>query len=110
MLNNIINFIARRGHVEPRVRLDDPGSDAVWQKGRIEPGGYRFEAKAYGLPSEFGIEGGCISKLTVTDRWSRNEIMLYDRGWIVEPHTDAHKAILKLILDAFPPLENPPTE
>lgn len=53
-----------------------------WFEGEI--GGYTVYAKVYPEPSQYGIENGRISKLTITDG-DGNTIANYDRGWDVAP-------------------------
>jgi len=58
-------------------------TDELWQRGMIYPGGYSYHVKVCGQPSQFGIEGGRVSKLTV---WCMGrKIINYDRGWDVKP-------------------------
>lgn len=82
-----------------------------WIDGTI--GGYRFQAKIFDEGSEYGINGGRVSKLCVWDEelrakkqgiWSAT-IVNFDRGWDIKPKTAAHKAILSALLEyleAFP--------
>ena len=53
-----------------------------WFEGEI--GGFTVCAKVYPEPSQYGIENGRISKLTITDV-DGNTIANYDRGWDVIP-------------------------
>lgn len=45
---------------------------------------YRFQVKHYGEGSQFGINGGRVSKLWIADRDGRC-VVNYDRGWDVKP-------------------------
>ena len=58
--------------------------------------GCHFSAKIYDEPSEYGIEGGRISKLAikVDGVWTCN----YDRGWDIKPKDYATKAALAILL------------
>ena len=48
--------------------------------------GYEIEAKMFEEPSEFGIDGGRISKLWIR---GNGELLNYDRGWDTpEPWSD----------------------
>lgn len=49
----------------------------VWVSGYY--GNYRYQAKVYDEPSEFGIARGRVSKLSVYDK--DREIIHYERGW-----------------------------
>lgn len=70
----------------------------MWKSGRIS-GGYRYEAKVYDTGSQFGINGGRISKLDV--RKDDVVVAAYDRGWDVEPKTKVDKDVLAIILQIF---------
>ena len=49
--------------------------------------GYEVRAKIFEKPSNFGIDGGCISKLLIH---GNGEELNYDRGWVtLEPYSDA---------------------
>ncbi len=50
---------------------------SLWKKGNIN--GYDFCAKVYGKGSEYGIDGGCISKLEISKGYNR-KFYNYDRG------------------------------
>jgi hypothetical protein len=78
-----------------------------WMEGFI--GKYKFQAKVYDEPSEYGIKDGRVSKLCVYDDTMRLEkgmhaasIIEYDRGWGKKPKTDEDKYILETILKLFP--------
>ena len=60
----------------------------MWKKGTVNVGGvvYEYHAKVYEEGSEFGIDGGRVSKLDMT---RDGEIVCsYDRGWDVEPQEE----------------------
>ena len=73
----------------------------MWEYGTIE---VENQVVGYGMkvfeePSEFGINNGRISKLTLVD--NNNEIIAnYDRGWDVTPTTKIATEALEMILDA----------
>ena len=52
-------------------------------------------AKHFDLPSEYGIEGGRISKLGI--RKGREVVLNYDRGWVIEPETEGAQLALLAI-------------
>jgi hypothetical protein len=62
---------------------------------------YRFSAKVYSRASDYGIESGRVSKLTV---WHGDkEIIGYDRGfWEIRPSEPEHERVLSKIIAAFP--------
>jgi hypothetical protein len=72
-----------------------------WVDGKID--GYRFQAKVYDSGSEYGIDGGRVSKLAVWDERPSGvgEFISYDRGWDKKPVTDEHSGILRAILGYF---------
>lgn len=58
-----------------------------WTKGTIKSmPGYRFEAKVFQAPSQFGIDNGVISKLHIRNRDGK-VVVNYDRGWDKRPQT-----------------------
>jgi hypothetical protein len=73
-----------------------------WHRGKTLFKGieYTFTAKIFGLPSEWGIDGGVVSILEVRDSAGKR-ILLYDREWIEEPATDEVRAVLRIILSQF---------
>lgn len=60
--------------------------DDIWLSGDVEINGtgYNFSAKVFMEPSEYGINGGQVSKLCIGN--NENCILNYDRGWdILDP-------------------------
>jgi len=55
-----------------------------------------YWVKHFEEPSEYGIEGGRISKLTIKvgDQVTAN----YDRGWDIEPEDEATKSAYKTLV------------
>ncbi len=49
---------------------------------------YIYSMKRYDEPSEFGIDGGRISKLTLIDKDTGTFAANYDRDWDIEPETE----------------------
>ena len=68
-----------------------------WAKGEIN--GYKFEVKHFEQGSEWGIDGGRISKLRVTK--GGIEVASYDRGWDVLPATDEDREITSEIIGRY---------
>lgn len=70
----------------------------MWKHDKMSVSGVILEywAKVYDLPSQFGINEGRISKLTVT----RDEeiILEYDRGWSIEPKDEIAQKALECLL------------
>ena len=69
----------------------------MWKFGRIN--GYDYEAKVYDLGSEYGINGGRISKLFV--KKDGRIVMNYDRGWDIRPTTREAREVLEQILRLY---------
>jgi len=94
--------------VFPNLTYDDDN----WISGTL--GKFKFIAKVYSEPSEFGIKNGHISKLQVCDsskpRWglSANCFVNYDRGWDVRPKDTPEREFLNKLLESFgdSPLED----
>ena len=83
----------------------------AWVDGTVS--GLRFQAKVFDEGSEYGINGGRVSKLMVWDESTRQAqqnifagaIVNYDRSWDIEPANEHDKEILKAVLEH---LENLP--
>lgn len=78
----------------------------MWEHGVIEiPLGRgkvarcEFWAKVYEEGSEFGINGGRISKLSI--KLNGKETCNYERGWDIRPTDEATKQAYDLIIKAF---------
>ncbi len=73
----------------------------MWKTGKGTTNGhkYRWEVKAFGKPSEYGIEEGRISILWVAV--DGEEVASYSRGWDVEPATDLAKDIVEKLLKEY---------
>ena len=70
----------------------------MWTRGTIRINGItvKYCVKHFEEGSEFGIEGGRISKLSC--RVGDEEILNYERGWDIKPKTElARKALARLI-------------
>ena len=76
-----------------------------WVEGKIAE--WRFQAKVYDEGSDYGIDGGRVSKLAIweeaqssydPDFFVKEEILAYDRGWDLEPPTDTHREMLRQLL------------
>ncbi len=65
-------------------------SGGTWYVGRV--GRYRFEALVFAEPSQYGIDGGQVSKLCLLDRPRRQggrELAAYERQWELRPEEAA---------------------
>ena len=74
---------------------------------------FYFSALVFPKPSDFGIEGGRVSKLWVRDcristtppDYDENIIIFYDRDWAQKPQTEEEQEIFKaiyLLLESLP--------
>ena len=82
----------------PRKRLQDNN----WKEGalRVPDGGiYHYWVKAYETGSEFGIDGGRISKLTLERKGQT--VCNYDRGWDVQPVDEETQIALEILLQQY---------
>lgn len=70
----------------------------MWKEGAILIGGkgYRYWVKHYEEGSQFGIDGGRISKLMI--KRQGDIVCNYDRGWDVEPVDEDTQLALEIIL------------
>lgn len=78
----------------------------MWKEGTIgipnKDGGYKvvhYWAKVYDVGSQYGINGGKISKLTL--KLDGKTIVNYDRGWDVEPTTEEANLALSILLNEY---------
>ncbi len=82
--------------IEVTPKEDDSDGPSIWFGGEFA--GYKYEAKAYEQPSEYGIENGRVSKL-----WIKNPevgaIAEYERGWGTRPKTAYEKAAMKRLVE-----------
>ena len=89
---------------EPQeIKIIKPWGESGWTSGRI--GEFRFNAKVYGTPSKYGIDGGCVSKLEI--KKGTIPAVNYDRGWEIRPESDEVREIFRAVLDY---LESLPAE
>jgi hypothetical protein len=70
----------------------------VWYVGRV--GGYHFEALVFAESSQYGIDGGPVSKLYLWagPKKKRGEsLAVYERGWEQEPGEAARPVVEFLV-------------
>ena len=75
---------------EGTIGLDGPNNSTILA---------HFWIKQYDTGSEYGINGGRISKLTI--KISGQTVANYDRGWDIEPATPAAKEAYTIILNNY---------
>ena len=59
----------------------------------------RYWVKQYGTGSEYGIDGGRISKLEI--RIDDKKVCHYDRGWDIKPTCQEAEKALQILLHEF---------
>lgn len=67
-----------------------------WVSGKLDK--YQIEIKLFATGSEYGINGGRISKFSICD--DKKCVLNYDRGWDKEPKRGPVKKLLDQILQA----------
>ena len=73
----------------------------MWKEGAIHIGGkvYRYWVKHYEEGSQFGIDGGRISKLMI--KRGGEIVCNYDRGWDIKPVDEDTEFALAILLKDF---------
>lgn len=93
------------------VKFTDFPKDSNWVHGIVASVDktneiYSFEAKLYDEGSNFGINGGRVSKLRITDKLAPGKsIVSYDRGWDLKPESETDKNVFREVMNL---LENSP--
>ena len=70
----------------------------IWYTGRV--GDYHFEALVFAEPSQYGIDGGQVSKLFVwagPKRKRGKALVVYERGWELEPDEEVRPVVEMLV-------------
>ena len=70
----------------------------AWYVGRV--GSYHFDALVFGVPSQYGIDGGLVSKLYLWDGQKRKRgktLAVYERGWEQEPSEEVRPVVESLV-------------
>jgi len=62
---------------------------------------YKYWVKHFEEGSEYGINGGRVSKLTIRKVGEAKDLVNYDRGWDVRPKDTEVKAVYKIILKKY---------
>ena len=73
----------------------------MWREGTIiiNKKGYRYWVKHFDEGSQFGIDGGRISKLMI--KRSGKIVCNYDRGWDIKPVDEDTEFALAILLKDF---------
>lgn len=87
----------------PTYKETAPEVGVLRKDGRLQIAGgtFHFWIKRFDEGSEFGINGGRISKLTIKNERTGKEVANYDRGWDIEPKTKSAQAALDWVLRNF---------
>lgn len=69
-----------------------------WKEGSLKVNGeiFHFWMKQFDKGTEWGIDGGRISKLTL--KRDGKEVCNYDRGWDIEPEDENTQLALEILL------------
>jgi hypothetical protein len=62
---------------------------------------YKYWVKHYEAGSEFGIDGGRISKLTIRKAGESRDLANYDRGWDAPPSDGEVKAVYDILISKY---------
>jgi hypothetical protein len=77
----------------------------MWSEGIIASpttgGKSKYWVKHFEEGSEFGIDGGRVSKLTIRKVGESRDLVNYDRGWDVEPADEETKAVYGIVLAKY---------
>ena len=73
----------------------------MWKEGTIRIGGkgYRYWVKHFDEGSQFGIDGGRISKLMI--KRSGEIVCNYDRGWDIKPMDEDTEFALAILMKDY---------
>ena len=82
------------------VKITGKVKYADWSnfKAVVDGDEYTIEAKIFKEPSDYGIDGGKISKLGIRHTSDSKQEINYDRGWDIKPPKSGN---LKKVYDEF---------
>jgi hypothetical protein len=72
----------------------------LWYVGRA--GSYHFEALVFAEPSQYGLDGGQVSKLYLWDGPKKKRgkaLAVYERGWELEPEEGVRGVVETLVAE-----------
>lgn len=80
---------------------DEKSADPNWHEGalRVHENSYHYWAKVYDTGSQYGIDGGRVSKLMI--KRDGEIVANFDRGWDVAPVDDDTQIALEIILHEY---------
>ncbi|MBE6624397.1 MAG: hypothetical protein E7622_02005 [Ruminococcaceae bacterium] len=73
----------------------------MWKEGTIliKKQGYRYWVKQYEVGSQYGIDGGRVSKLMI--KRGGEVVCNYDRGWDIKPVDENTEFALAILLKDY---------
>ena len=86
--------------MEAKIKIKKWVGGEPWSHGTVTLGNGRafaFHMKHFENPSDFGIDGGRISKLDIRTAATNKVVVNFDRGWDIKPRTSDHKAVLNAL-------------
>ena len=86
----------------PKRKTKQTEDTNMWEKGTLLIDGTngKYCVKHYGEPSEeYGIEGGCISKMEL--RIDGKVTLNYDRGWDMEPEDEISQLAYAVLIKQY---------
>ena len=97
-------YTQRKGKAHRKSRNTE--DTIIWKKGCIgipqDGGKYKavhYEAKVYDEGSQYGIDGGRISKLAL--KMDGEWIATYDRGWDIKPTCPEAEMALAILMEEY---------
>ena len=76
-------------------------NNKLWREGalKVKNTSFHYWAKVYDEGSEYGIDGGRVSKLMI--KQDSKIVCNYDRGWDVEPTDATAQLALEILLHEY---------
>lgn len=76
-------------------------NNTLWREGalKVKNSSFHYWAKVYDECSEYGIDGGRVSKLMI--KQDGKIVCNYDRGWDVEPTDATTQLALEILLHEY---------
>lgn len=79
-----------------KAKFTEFNNSSNWVSGKVND--YEFGAKLFDEGSNYGIDNGRVSKLSIYN--SEDTIVNYDRGWDIEPkeeHKEYYNSVMELL-------------
>ena len=91
------------GYLTFKIKVTAPADpeQKLWREGamRVYDETFHYWAKVYDEGSEYGIDGGRVSKLTM--KRDGKVVCNYDRGWDIKPVDENTKLAMDIVLHGF---------